>query len=200
METSHFHISSIRNNRSETIGIAERVVRRVNDGTQAVLLQSGLDERWWSDSLEWYCYLRNVQDLLADGKTSYERRFGESFKGPITPFGAMVECHPISPKDQARVHQLGKKVLPGIFLGYELVAGRIWKGDILIADLEDLENGCIRYLSSKNQRERILIRQKDDEFIFPVADGTAKLSVRDYEFRVPTLRREPTVSTGRTNR
>ena len=41
--------------------------------------------------------------------------------------------------------------------------------------------------------KEILIRQKDDEFIFPVADGTAKLSGRDYEFRESTLRREPTV-------
>ena len=40
----------------------------------------------WSDSLECYCYLQNVQDLLADGKTPYERRFGEPFKGPIIPF------------------------------------------------------------------------------------------------------------------
>ena len=41
-----------------------------------------------------YCYLRNVQDLLANGKTPYERRFGESFKGPIIPFGALVEYLP----------------------------------------------------------------------------------------------------------
>ena len=34
------------------------------EGTSAVLLKSGLDERWWSDSME--CrHLRNVQDLLA---------------------------------------------------------------------------------------------------------------------------------------
>ena len=72
--------------------------------------------------MECYCYLRNVQDLLADGTTPYERRLGEPFKGPIIPFGAMVEYHPISPKDQARIHQFGKKVLPGIFLGCEVIA------------------------------------------------------------------------------
>ena len=33
--------------RSETNGIAERAVRRVKEGTSAVLLQSGLDESWW---------------------------------------------------------------------------------------------------------------------------------------------------------
>ena len=37
--------------RSETNGIAERAVRRVKEGTSAVLLQSGLDEKWWADSL-----------------------------------------------------------------------------------------------------------------------------------------------------
>ena len=73
--------------------------------------------------MECCCHLRNVQDLLADGKTLYERRFGEPFKGPKIPFGAMIEYHPISPKDPARIYQSGKKVLPGIFLGYELVAG-----------------------------------------------------------------------------
>ena len=37
--------------RSETNGIAESAVRRVKEGTSAVFLQSGLDERWWSDSM-----------------------------------------------------------------------------------------------------------------------------------------------------
>ena len=33
---------------SETSGTAERAVRRVEEGTSAVLLQSGLDEKWWA--------------------------------------------------------------------------------------------------------------------------------------------------------
>ena len=65
------------------------------------------------------------QDLLADGKTHYERRFGEPFKGPIVLFGAMVEYHPSSPKDQMRIYEFCKKVVPGIFLGHELIAGEI---------------------------------------------------------------------------
>ena len=61
--------------RSETNGIAERAVRRAKEGTSAVLLQSGLDvkwwdETWWADSMECFCYLRNVQDLVADGENS----------------------------------------------------------------------------------------------------------------------------------
>ena len=73
---------------SETHGIAERAVRRVKEGTSAVFLQSGLEENWWADSMERYCYLRNIQDRLSDWKTPYERRSGEPFKGPIVPFGS----------------------------------------------------------------------------------------------------------------
>ena len=104
--------------RSETNGIAERAVRRVKEGTSAELLQSGLNESWWADSMECYTHLRNIQDLLSDGKTPYERRFGQPFKGPIIPFVSLVEYHPISAKDQSRIHQFGKKVLPGLVLGY----------------------------------------------------------------------------------
>ena len=110
---------------------------------------------------ECYCFLRNVQDLLADGKTPCERRFEESFKGPIIPFRAMVEYHPTSLKDQARIHQFGKKVLPGIFVDYELMAGGIWKGGILVADMEDLEmfDASDSYPRRINAKE-ILIRHK----------------------------------------
>ena len=52
------------------------------------------------------------------GKTLEERRFGIPLDGPIIPFGAMVEYHPNSAKDMSRLHLFGKKVLPGIFLGY----------------------------------------------------------------------------------
>ena len=40
---------------------------------------------------------------------------------------------------ESRIHQFGKKVLPGLFLGYALYAGGIWKGDIMVADIEELE-------------------------------------------------------------
>ena len=125
--------------RSETSGIAERAVRRVKEGTSVVLLQSGLNESWWADSMECYTCLRNVTDLLSGGKTPYERRFGQPFKRPIIPFGSLVEYHPFSAKDQSRIHHFGKKVLPGLFLGCALYAGGIWKGDVLVADLEELE-------------------------------------------------------------
>ena len=83
-----------------------------------------------------------------------------------------------------KISPIWQTLSPGICLGYELIAGRIWIGDILIADLEDFEklDASEIYPRRINAKE-ILIRQKDDEFTFSVADGTAKLSGRDCEFR-----------------
>ena len=159
--------------RSETNSIAERAVRIVTEGTSAVLLQSGLNESWWADSMECYTNLRNITDLLSDGKTPYERRFGQPFKGPFIPFGSLVEYHPITAKDQSRIHQFGKKVLPGLFLGYALYAGGIWKGDVLVADLEELETMDASEIYSKrlNAKEVIFPKEKG-EFIFPIRRWT----------------------------
>ena len=51
----------------------------------------------------------------------------------------MVEYHPISAKDLSRLHQFGAKVFPGIFLGSALYAGGVWKGDTMVADIEEIE-------------------------------------------------------------
>ena len=182
--------------RSETNGIAERAVRRVKEGTSAVLLQSGLDEKSCSDSMECCCYLRNVQDLLAYGKTPYERRCGESFKR--TSY-SIRRTSGISPKLRERDTKREsinseRKYFQNCFIGYPLIAGGIWKGDILIAVVEELEklDASEIYPRRLNAKE-VLISQKDRQFLSLVADGSAKLSGRDYEFQEPTLRRESTV-------
>ena len=152
--------------RSETNGIAERAVRRVKEGTSAVLLQSRPNESWWAVSMECYIYPRNVTDLLSDGKTPYERRFGQPFKGPIIPFGSLVEYHPIIAKDQYRIHQFGKKVWPGLFLWYALYAEGIWKSDVLVADLEELETMDASEIYSKRLNAKEVIFPKEGEFLF----------------------------------
>ena len=71
------------------------------------------------------------------------------FNGPVIPFGAMVVYHLISAREQSRIHQFGKKVLPGILLGYALYAARNWKGDVKVADLEKLEEMDASELNAK---------------------------------------------------
>ena len=70
--------------------------------------------------------------------------------------------------------------------------GEFWNGDILIADLEELEKKAAGQLCTKSPCERsvdLLKRRR----IHVLHDSTAKLSGRDYEFREPTPRREQNV-------
>ena len=120
--------------RSENNGIAERAVRRVKGGPAKAINQSGVPEEWWDCGTRCCCYMRSVHDKMTDGKTAYENRFTDKFDGLLIPFGAKVSCTPILLKDESRPHQLGKKMLPDIFMGYVLRAGGGWPGDMLIAE------------------------------------------------------------------
>ena len=137
--------------------------------------------------MECYTYLRNVTDLLSDGKTPNERRFGQPFKGPIIPFSSLVEYHPITAKDQSRIHQFGKKVLLGLFLGYALCAGGIWKGDISVADIEEMETMDASEIYSKRlNAKEVIFHTQNGKCIYPVADGRIKFVGVDQELRTST--------------
>ena len=127
--------------------------------------------------MECYTYLRNVADLLFDGKTPHERRFGQPFKGLIIPFGSLFEYYPTPAKDQSRIHQFGKKVFPGLFR----------KGDVLIADLEELETMDASGIYSKDSMRKRWYFPKQGEFIFPIADGRIKTPGGDQDLRTSTL-------------
>ena len=72
-----------------------------------------------------------------------------------------VEYYPISARDQSRLYQSGKKVLPSIFLGYVSFAMRFWKGDILVADIEDLRKfGRDRIHPRRLNAKEVLTQQR----------------------------------------
>ena len=108
--------------------------------------------------------------------------------GPVIPFGAMVDYHPISSQDLSRLHQFGPKVLPSIFFGYALHAGRIWKGHIMVADIEELEKMDGSEIHSKRHNAKeVLTPMNGEKFIFPIADGMFKHSGGDQVLRTSTL-------------
>ena len=122
------------------------------------------------------------------GKLHTRGVFGKPFKGPIIPFGSLVEYNPISATDQSRIHQFGKKVLPGLFLGYALYAEGFWKGDVLVADLEELETMDASEIYSKRlNAKEVIFPQDKGEFIFPIEDGRIKTLVGDQDLRTSTL-------------
>ena len=103
---------------------------------------------------------------------------------------SLVEYSPISAQDQSRIHQFGKKVLPELFLGYVLYAGEIWKGDILVANVEEPETMDASEIYSKRLNAKEVIFPKQGEFIFPIVDVRIKTPGGDQELRTFTLIRE----------
>ena len=124
---------------------------------------------------------------MSDGKTPIKRRFGQPIRGPIIPFGSLVKYHPITAKDQSRIHQFRKKVLLGLFFGYALYAGGIWKGDVLIADFEELETTDASEIYSKRLNAKEVIFPKQRELVSPIEDGRIKTPKGDQELRTSTL-------------
>ena len=87
--------------------------------------------------------------------------------GTIVTFGSLVDYYPISVKDRSRNHQFGKKVLLALFLGYAWYAERMWKGGILVADIEELETMDASEIDSKRLNAKEVIFPKENgKFIF----------------------------------
>ena len=92
--------------------MAERAVRGVKEGTSAVLSQSGLGNEWWAGSMECYFYLRNIQDLLSDGKTPMKDDLENHSKAQLLRLVQWLN-----------IILLLRRTSQGIFLGYVLIAG-----------------------------------------------------------------------------
>ena len=94
----------------------------------------------------------------------------------ITSWMVTHAAWPISTKYLSRIHQFGKKVIPGIFLDYVSYARRIWKGDILVVDLEELEEMDASEINAfgLNAKEVILPSKGEENYKFSVADGILK--------------------------
>ena len=74
----------------ERNGFAENAVRRVKEGTSALLVQSGLSGKVVGRNDEMLLFIRNIHDKLANGKSTYERRIGTPLDSPLKPFGVDI--------------------------------------------------------------------------------------------------------------
>ena len=80
------------------------------------------------------------------------------------------------------------------FLGHALFSGEICKGDILVADIEEVQNLDASDIHARRLNAKKIITPKSGEhFIFSIAYGTVKLSGRDHGIRKSTLTRDQPV-------
>ena len=168
------HCTSIRH-RSETTGIAERAVRRVN-------------ENWWADSMERYTNLRHVQDLLSDGKPHMRDVLGNHLKDRLFHLVHWLSITlSLQRTSQESINLERKSYLDcssdthctrGEFgrVTYWLQTWRSWK----------------RWTHQKSTQKRlsakdVIFPREKGKFIFPIADGRIKPLGGDQDLRTPTL-------------
>ena len=90
-------------------------------------------------------------------------------------------------KDQSRIPSIWKESFTWIVPRIRSVRGENLTGDVLIADLEELETMDASKSTQKRLNAKEVIFPKQGEFIFPTADGRIKTPGGDQELRTSTL-------------
>ena len=114
--------------------------------------------------MECFSYLRNIQDLLSDGQTPYQRRIGEPFKDEsfrlvhwlsITLFLRKTSQESINLESLTRI-------VPCI----RSVRGENLEGGKMVADTEELETMDASEIYSKRLNAKEVIFQKQMKISF----------------------------------
>ena len=107
--------------RHNTNCVAERAVRKVVEGTKALLEQAGLPPEWWPYAMRAWCHAHNIECI--EGDSAWNKRHGQGqWEGPVIPFGAKVHYKP-NPKKALEQVKFETTTRVGIFLGYHLLSG-----------------------------------------------------------------------------
>ena len=150
---------------SKTNAVAERNLRSVLEGTRVNLEQAGLHHSYWGYASRHWCMAHNIQDH-PEIKSPWDLRFGEKFKGPNIPFGARIDYWTgprLKPKKDMRFEPTSN---PGVFMGYAIQPGFIWRGEYLVASLKDLMEKEFTDSVQVNRVNQITV--PDGPFVFPL--------------------------------
>ena len=116
--------------------IPERAVRKVQRGTSAILLQSGLYENGGQDPCN---ATAKYSESFFLSQNSYERSFGVPFHHPVIAFGAMAEYHPMFAKSPIKISSMLPQSTVKYILRIRGTRWRVWKGDVMVVDIEELD-------------------------------------------------------------
>ena len=133
------HVTS-REYANQNKSVAEREIRTALEGTRANLVQSGLPEKFWPLAAQHHAMALNLTKRVDADAIPWDLRFGEPFGGVNVPFGAKV-LYWNDPKRKATApSKFGPSSAEGVFLGYHIQPGFIWKGDYVVTPVEGLRD------------------------------------------------------------
>ena len=178
----------------ETNAIAERRVRKCLNGTRIILYVSGIPISWWPMAIKHYCLSCNIE-IMEDGRSAWSRRHnGRQFPGKRIPFGALIAFKPQN--DHAKnEHKMAPIGLPGIFMGYKMLAGGKWGKGYLVCDLRNLR-GSDGFVKPYTEIEKaIKIQTTDTVWLEDESNITFPLKAAHDEYH-KTLKTFSSIHTG----
>ena len=104
----------------------------------------------------------NVTKRLDNGIVPWEARYGEQFTGMLIPFGARVLYWKNPKQNVPSSAKFAATGVEGIFLGYHIQPGFIWKEEYLVTPVKDcgfaIEIGNFPILRSKRMESGVAAR------------------------------------------
>ena len=118
--------------------VIEREIRTILEGTRSNLVQAGLPDKLWPLAAQHHAMALNATKRLDNGIVPWEARYREPFLGLMIPFGARV-LYWNNPKQNVPADsKFAPTGVEGIFLGYHIQPGFIWKEEYLVTPVK----GC----------------------------------------------------------
>jgi len=114
--------------RPQQNGVAERAVRSVVSGARTILEHAGLPHKFWPYAVRHWCFAHNIHQ--SDGNSPWHKRHKKGhFEGKILPFGCLVDFMATPEVTQGQAKFM-PKAIPGVFLGYILQPGGVFRRGI----------------------------------------------------------------------
>ena len=152
----------------KTNAVAERSIRTVLEGTRVALAQAGLNHSYWPHAARHWCLSQNVCEPPSGSRTPWNLRFEEEFKGQFLPFGCRIDYWTGPRQKPKKDLKFDPTSNPGVFVGYVIHPGFLWRGDYLVASLKELNETDFDDVVKLHRVFKIT--RPDGNFVFPMQD------------------------------
>ena len=161
-----------------TKSVVEREARTMLEGARSNLVQANIDISMWPYAVRHHCMAMNLSEQLTGDRSPWDLRNKRDFSGKIIPFGCLVYFW----GDRKRPDSIAGKMSPssaqGVFLGYHIQAGHVWRDEYLVAHLDGLDyrlaDGSVKVIRTKR------LELPDGDFVFPLRKDQ-QISVMDVD-------------------
>ena len=161
-----------------TKSVVEREARTILEGARSNLVQANIVISMWPYAVRHHCMAMNLSEQLTGDRSPWDLRNKRDFSGKIIPFGCLVYFW----EDRKRPDSIAGKMSPssaqGVFLGYHIQAGHVWRDEYLVAHLDGLDyrlaDGSVKVIRTKR------LELPDGDFVFPLRKDQ-QISVMDVD-------------------